>query len=118
MQVSLLRQALAGSESRFVKSSCQVHGIFITLIRSKSAFQIVWHRSLVIERAGMQPDAIRAIRPSLFSSTRQQVLAQPAADKFRQQTEVSNLCRTIFAASQLEITRRSLVISHHPQRNY
>jgi len=54
---------------RYAESSWQFRCILLSLIRSKSPLQIIRHCGLVIQRAGVQPDSIRAIGPSLFSST-------------------------------------------------
>jgi hypothetical protein len=53
----------------------QVHRVCFGLEGPKSSVQIVWHGGRVIKRAGVQPDAIRAIGPSLFRGASQQVFA-------------------------------------------
>src|SRR6266478_6297113 len=91
--------------------------MFFSLERLKASLQIIRQRGLIIERTGVQPDAIRAVRPGLLNRASQQVLAQSASDELRQQSKVRDLDRTIFATTQLEVARVRAIFSHQPQRD-
>src|SRR6185436_20370808 len=58
-----------------------------------------------VERAGMQPDAIRAEVPRLAHRALEQQAAESASDEFRDQAEVVDLDAAVVVAVQLEVAR-------------
>src|SRR5438105_15962387 len=91
--------------------------VFLLLEGLEAALEIVGQRRRVIERAGVQPHAIRSLLPGAGDGWRQQVLAEAAPEEFLQQSEVSNLSRAVRVALKLEVARRRAFDNHQPERH-
>src|SRR5260221_3939332 len=91
--------------------------VHLLFVRPEAALAVVWQSRGIIERAGVQPDAVRLQRPGRLHRPRQQVLAQPAAEELGKQAEVRDLDRAVGVALELEVARGRSLHAQQPERN-